>query len=385
MTVLGDVGRPVGSPVSLDYGFGRPSIGSGGRLYYWSGALTQVTDPDLGDVIDQIWADGYYMTTDGDSLVVTKLNDPTRVNPIKYGSSEVDPDPILGLARIREVYAANRNTIEVFDNIGGEFFPFQRIDGAQIPKGVIGTHAMCIYVDALAFVGSGRNEAPGVYIGSNGTASKISTASIDDILAGYSEAQLAQTVCEARNDNNHQHLYVHLLDRTLVYDAAASQELQEPVWFVLVSATANFAQYRGRYFVWMGEGWTVADTQSGAVGVVDKTVSSHWGSIVRWEFGTTLIYNEGRGAIFNQLELVPLAGGVGLGVEPKISTSYTLDGQNWSQSRTISGGKIGQSNKRLVWFRQGFMRNWRAQRFTGDSQAHLAFCRLEAQLEPLGV
>jgi len=29
------------------------------------------------------------------------------------------------------------------------------------------------------------------------------------------------------------------------------------------------------------------------------------------------------------------------------------------------------------------MGNWRIQRFRGDSQAHLSFARLEAQLEPL--
>jgi len=135
VTVLGDVGGPINTLVTMDYSFDRLAIASGGRLYYWNSALglVQVTDPDLGVVLDVVWVDGYFMTTDGTNLIVTELSDPTQVNPLKYGSSEVDPDPVVALLKLRnEVYALNRNTIEVFDNVGGEFFPFQRIDGALL-------------------------------------------------------------------------------------------------------------------------------------------------------------------------------------------------------------------------------------------------------------
>ena len=63
--------------------------------------------------------------------------------------------------------------------------------------------------------------------------------------------------------------------------------------------------------------------------------------------------------------------------------SYSLDGQAWSQPNSISAGAIGTRSKRLAWRRQGFMRNWRVQRFQGDSDAHISPVRLEAQLEPL--
>ena len=105
----------------LDYSFDRLAIAGGGNLYYWNGTtLTQVTDPDLGTVVDFVWVDGYFMTTDGEFLIVTELNDPTAVNPLKYGSSEADPDPVKALHKVRnEVYALNRHTVEVFTNVGG--------------------------------------------------------------------------------------------------------------------------------------------------------------------------------------------------------------------------------------------------------------------------
>lgn len=385
VVVLGDVGGPVDTLVTMDYSFDRLAIVSGGRLYYWQGStLTQVTDPDLGVVIDMCWVDGYFMTTDGTNLVVTDLTDPTQVNPLKYGSSEVDPDPVVALLKLRnEVYALNRNTIEVFDNVGGDFFPFQRIDGAQIQKGVIGTFGCCVFIETVAFLGSGRNESPGIYLGANATATKISTQEIDDLLLTYTETQLAQVKLEARNDKAHQHLYVHLPDRTVVYDAAASQALEQQVWFTLATSVVGFSQYRARNFVWAYDKWLVGDPQSATVGYMVQNIGSHWGQIVRWEFGTLVIYNEGKGALFGQLELVSLTGSVALGTNPVITTSYSVDGQSWSQDQMIRAGTNGDTRKRLCWFQQGHMRNWRIQRFRGDSQAHLSFVRLEAQIEPL--
>jgi hypothetical protein len=386
VTVLGDVGGPVNTLVTMDYSFDRLAIASGGRLYYWNNALglVQVTDPDLGLVLDVVWVDGYFMTTDGEFLVVTELSDPTQVNPLKYGSSEVDPDPVVALLKLRnEVYALNRNTIEVFDNVGGEFFPFQRIDGAQVQKGVIGTFACCVFMEMIAFLGSGRNEAPGIYMGANATAQKISTQEIDQLLLDYTEAQLATVKLEARNDKAHEHLYVHLPDRTLVYDAAASAALQQQVWFTLSTSQVGFSRYRARNLVWAYDKWLIGDPQSSAIGYLVDTRGDHWGQIVRWEFGTLIVYNESNGAIFNELELVSLTGSVALGVDPIITTSYSVDGKAWSQDRGIRVGTTGNSQKRLAWFQQGHMRNWRIQRFRGDSQAHLSFIRLEAQIEPL--
>ena len=385
VTVLGDVGGPVDELVTFDYSFDQLAIASGGRLYYWNGAtLAQVTDPDLGVVLDFVWVDGYFMTTDGEFLVVTELSDPFAVNPLKYGSSEVDPDPVVALLKLRnEVYALNRNTIEVFDNVGGALFPFARIDGAQIQKGVVGTFACCVYEESIAFLGSGRNEAPSIYVGANGLAKKISTQEVDEILLQFTEAQLATVKLEARNDRAHQHLYIHLPDRTLVFDASASQALQDLVWFTLTSTVSGFAQYRARNLVYAYDKWLVGDPQSSNIGYLVDTIGSHWGEQVRWEFGTLIVYNEGKGALFHQMELVSLTGRVALGVDPQISTSYSVDGLSYSQEKFIKVGTIGNSSKRLSWFQQGHMRNFRIQRFRGDSDSHISLARLEAKIEGL--
>jgi len=384
-TLIGSVGTD-GAPVSLDYGFDDLAVASNGDLFVYNptDGLRQNIDPDLGLVNDVLWVDGYFMTTDGVSLVVTELGDPLSVNPLKYGSSEADPDPVIAILKLRnEVAALNLHTIEFFDNIGGDLFPFQRIEGAQIEKGCIGKDACCVYMDAIAFLGNGFNEQPSIYIGANGNAAKISTHEIDTLLEAYTTDDLSQAILEARNEGSHQFLYLHLPDRTLLYDGGASQDLQTPIWTVLTTAIDGFEQYRARHFCYAYNAWRCADPLGNRLGYIRRDISSHYGAQVRWEFGTTIVYNAGAGALFTRLELVALTGSVALGVDPVISTSYSIDGRSWSIDRTTSLGAIGATSKRIVWLRQGRMADRRIQRFRGTSDAHAAFVRLEATLEPL--
>jgi hypothetical protein len=188
---------------------------------------------------------------------------------------------------------------------------------------------------------------------------------------------------ESRVDQSHKLLYVHLPDRTIVYDHAASEVLNQRVWFTLVSTVDDTAQYLANGFVWCYDRWIVGDPVNARIGALDSMISSHWGDKVRWEFVTPIVYSESRGVIFHELELVALTGRVALGDDPRISTSYSTDGMLWSQDKYISAGKLGDRLKRLVWWQQGVMRDWRVQRFRGDSDAHISVLRLEARIEPL--
>ncbi len=380
---LGDVGD--GGPVSMDYSFERLAIASGGRLFYWNGAtLSQVTDPDLGTALDVIFVDGYFMTTDGTSLVVTELSDSTQVNPLKYGSAEADPDPIKGmLLKRHEVYAVGRHTIEVFENVGGQLFPFARIEGAQIPRGALGTHAFCWYVDGLAFLGGGRGESPAVWLGQNGASAKISTREIEQILAGYTVAELAAVVMETRTDQGHQDLILHLPNVSLVYDAASSAALQSPVWFELSSGLNGLSAYRARHLAWCYGKWLCGDPTSSALGVLTPAVASHYGQVVGWAFGTAVLFNENLGGVVHAVELACLTGRVAPGVDPVVWTSHSFDGETWSLERPVRAGSIGQRNQRLQWRRQGQIRQMRFQRFRGTSDASISVARLDMTIEPL--
>lgn len=127
----------------------------------------------------------------------------------------------------------------------------------------------------------------------------------------------------------------------------------------------------------------MGDPTSGAIGIINQGSSLQYGQTIGWEFSTAIVYNASTGAIFHQLELVSLPGRVAFGADPVVWTSYTIDGETWSQEKTCAAGKQGDRTKRITWWKQGFMRNWRVQKFRGTSDAHISVARLEAQMEPL--
>lgn len=383
VAVIGAIGGS--GLVRMTYGFDYLAIASSGQLWLYNGvSLAQVTDVDLGSVVDVEWIDGYYMTTDGEFLVVTELTDPFTVNPLRYGSAESDPDPINAILRLRsEIYALNRHTIEVFSNVGGTGFPFQRIAGAQIQRGSVGTHACCVYGDGVAFLGSGRGEAISVYVGGNGSSTKIGTREIDLILADYSEAEMQSAKLETMFDSGHSLLFVHLPRHTLVYDMAATATLGAPVWFCLSSSPNADGAWDAQNLVYCYGKWTVGRIGADEIGYLTRARFDHWGEKVGWQFLTPIAYNDSRGAIFHELEIVALPGYAVTGADVQIGAQYSLDGAEWSQVRWIGAGSNGERNKRLSWRGMGRMGNFRVQRFVGTSDAPLAMARLEARLEPL--
>lgn len=386
VSIIGEVGTD-GRAARVTYSFDRLAVASAGSLYYYTGtSFLQVMDPDLGTVRDVCFIDGYFAFTDGEFIGVTELTNPLSVNPLKYGSAESDPDAVMSVVELRnELGALGRYTVEWFRNVGGPGFPFARIDGAQVPKGVIGTHAWAKFVGSIAFVGSGRNEAPAVYVMLPGDAQRISTREIDTILAQFTEAELAETVLETRVDKGHNELLIHLPDRCLVYDANASKVLGEPVWTSRDSGVVVPATYRARGLVWCFDRWNVGDPTSVALGRLTDTQGNHYGQRIGWDFTVGMLYLGGNDGIVHELELVGLPGRCAFGDDPTVWTSYSSDGVTWSQERAIRAGKMGQRDKRLCWRTQGRIRHTRAQRFRGTSDAMLSAARLEVQIEPLKV
>ncbi len=383
--IVGDVGS--GGWVTMRYSFDRLAIASGGSLFYLkAGVLTRVTDPDLGTALDVEWIDGYFITTDGVNLVQTELNDPTSIDPLKYGSSEADPDPVVRVIKLRnELCAVNRYTIEVFDNVGGEGFAFQRIEGAMIPVGAVGTHACVKFADSLAIVGGALNESPSVYMCAGGQYNKIATREIEELIELLPEKELKNVLLDVQRTKSHQFLRIHLPDQCLVYDAAATAAVGKPVWHILTSAIQGREQYRARGIFYCYDKWIAGDTDQARLCTFSQTDSNHYGEQVSWEFSTQIIYNAGNDAIVLELELVGFPGRVQFGTDPTIGTSYSTDGEKWSQERPVKAGRAGEHEKRICWRTNGRIRHMRMQKFRGTTDAHVSVSALEVAFEPLFV
>lgn len=391
--VVVDLGTIGGTgPVRMDYSIDLLGILANGLLYFWDGAtLTHVTDVNVPAALtDMVWVDGYWMVTDGTVIATSNLNSPTTFNPLKYGGTNA-PDTIQCLKKVQDqVHVISRFEIDVFQNIGGQYFPFNAAPTAVMTKGAVGRMAACVFNDTVAFVGGGRTttaEAPSIYLGKNAQFTKISSREIDTLLLSYTDTQLAAIQMETVFDQGSQFLFIALPDRAVVYDAVASAVAQQPVWHERVSGLLGFTQYRAINFLLVNGRWIVGDPLSSAIGVLSTTDSGHWGSAVRWEFATPMLRNGGKKAFIKQIELAALTGVVpiisyqGIVTDPRVGTSYSTDGVNWSQDKYVKSGRLGDRNKRLLWLKQGMWSNFRIQRFRGDSTSRLSAIKLDAEIE----
>jgi hypothetical protein len=323
------------------------------------------------------------MTTDGSYLVVTELADPYAVDPLKYGSSEVDPDPVVALRKVRgEVYALNRYSIENFQNRGGTGFPFTRNPGGMIPKGCVGSRARVDFLESFAFVGSGRNEALSVYLAGPGQAAPLSTPEIDGYLAALTPSQQAAIEMDARIEEGDQRLYVHLPDKTLVYSQQSSRKNQGAVWSIVAGGVTASDPYPIRHLTLIDGRWTGGGV-NGAVGYLDPSVETHFGTVAGWQFDTVFMFNEGRGFILRAAELAALTGNAPFGSNSTVFMSMTDDGRTWGQEREISMGKPGERSKRLQWRPKRKFGNYCGMRFRGSNAAIASIARLDVDVEGL--
>lgn len=358
-----------GNYAALDYSFDRLAIVSGGALYYYDGlALAQVIDEDLGLVLDMIWIDGYFMTTDGQYVVVTELIDPTQVKPIKYGSTDEDPDPVTGLLKLHdEAYVLNRYTIQVLQNAGGNGFPFGVVSSATIPFGCVSASAKCLFGQTFAFVGSARGDALGVYVAGQGDANKISTRIVDAALAALSDPAVVEL--ERRVYGDELRLFVHLPDESWVFFAKASEAAQEPVWSRMKTGADG---YRPRHAVSAYGGIVVGSRASGALAYLDDTSPTLFNSRIIWQFDAGMIPAP-QPQIIHSVELIGLPGRTDNGA---VFLSYTRDGETFSMEREVTLGPLGNRTKRIAWRPHVRVSNYLGFRFRGYGVVGFASCQI---------
>lgn len=374
VAILGDVGGT--GQVGFDHSFDRLAIRSGDKLWYYDRqTLAQVTDEDLGPVVDHVWIDGYFMLTDGKFVLVTELTDPFEVKPLKYGSAEADPDPIVGLVKVRgEAYVVGRYTIELLQNVGGNGFPFTAVRSATIPFGAVDAGAITPFAQTFAFVGSERDGALGVYVAGQGSATRISSRLIDDALAACSQAMCASI--ERRHYSGKERLIVHLGRRSYCYLADASRKAGEPVWYELESGGS---EYRVRNAVVCGDRVYVGDTQSNAVGYLSPSVATHFGAAVDWRFDVGKLYAGAMAWLLNKVEIVGVFGRAA----GDAFFSATRDGEIFSMERARSMGAVGDRGGRVQWRPRLRFPNYAGLRFRGRGAPLFSVVACEVEAEQL--
>ena len=342
----------------------------GGSAYAYDNqadTLAQITDPDFQVSDTVVFKDGYFVfsATDGKQFFNSALNDPFTYDGLDIGTAEINPDRIVALhVNHNELFVGGLETIELFQNVAGTGFPFQRIPGANIQKGVHAKFSLVEFDNTFCFVGGGLNELSAIWkVTGSSSVAKISSDAIDSQIQKFTRDEIADSFAMTFAVDG-QFLAAFTFEseripsRTFVYNGTASALSQQKVWFELQTGLDE-----------QGNRWTVqsiiaahgkllvGDSVTGVIGELDNETFTNYDAAMLRRM-TTAPFSADGAPIFSGSFEATFQAGVGLttgqGSEPYALMDSSDDGGNTFKFETRRKiGAIGKYKDRSIWERQG--------------------------------
>ena len=353
----------------------EPGTGNG-WIYTEAGGLVKITDPDftgtfpdgsakLAEIV--VYIDGYFVfTTNSKNFFISELNDGLSYNALDFGTAEADPDAIRSAHVHRnQLYIMGSETIEVFDNIGGADFPFRRIKGFVIPKGIAAPFSVIEYDGSFAWIGQGVNETPRIYVFSGNDAAPISTTPIDNLLQGYSDSDIEQAFVWSYSFRGATFVGWNLRNNTIAHESKASRLSNRQIWHERESSELqNKSRWRINSLVSAYGRLIVGDSEGGTIGEINNDTYTDYGNTIFRELVTAPISNQSRTMFFGGCEIEIESGLAELDENPQVGMQYSDNARVYSSTRFRSAGMRGEYGEKLRWERLPRTSRLRLFRFT---------------------
>lgn len=372
---------------SMPYSFNTQAVIAGGNYYLYdaTNGFRQVTDPDVGTPIDGVWLSSYYVFTDGAYLYCTEIADESAINPADFATSEISPDPTIGLGTTADnkLLAFNRYTTDYFQvtlPAPSEGFPFSIIPARSVNSGIVGTHAKVRIDFPTQFgsgtwfcLGGGKDAETTVYAMSTGSTLPIASRTVNKIINSYNDSQLAEAYLESRNYFEYTELLVHLPNEVLLFNFKVAESFGvEKAWSVLNSSADGDTPYRAINGVYdpRRAQWTYGDKYSNITTYLDPKSSLHAGEMVECSIYTPFVYLETASIDELMIQTIP---GYTSNSDATVFYSISYNGTTFSMEQTMQYGLPSAYNQRFIARRLGYVRNYFAMRFRWVSRSRMAF------------
>lgn len=351
-------------------------------------SLTEITDIDF-QVSDTVsFKDGFFIFTasDGEQFFNSNLNQPLVYDALDFGSADVRPDKIVAThVNHNELFVWGDDTGELFQNIGGSGFPFQRVPGGDIQKGLHAKFSIVDFDNSFVFLGGDVNELTAVWRVGGGV-SKISTSAVDNAIQEYTKDEIADAFAftYALGGNffvAFTFTSTRIPSRTLVYDATTSALTGEATWHERQSGVVD-DKWRVSAIVNAYGDLIVADSIDGRIGTLNQnTHTEYLKPIFRQK--TSMPYQNEQKHLFVSELLLTMESGVGtITLDPQIGMEFSDDGARTFSTRYFrSYGKIGHYQSIPSWRRQGYAPRNRVLRFTTTEPVKSSLLRLDVRVD----
>ncbi|MGH7745123.1 MAG: packaged DNA stabilization protein, partial [Candidatus Dormibacteria bacterium] len=271
-------------------------------------------------------------------------------------TAEGAPDNLVSIASLhREVWLFGTQTIEVWDNTGAAFFPFQISGGGFIEQGCVAKFSVAKLDNSMFWLGSDSTGDSIVYRSYGYLPVRISTHPVEEAFRTYSTT--ADAFAYAYQEEGHL-FYVLTFptgDATWVYDVASK------MWHQRAYQDADGFLHRDRVncHITTARGHYVGDFSNGKIYQQSTAFSDDDGNRVYRERAWEIPTKDHMKQRLDLFELTALSGdGDGAGGAPIVWLQVSQDyGETWGYERQRTLGVIGLRKARARWRRLGSGRN----------------------------
>lgn len=345
-------------PVSMDQN-GRDLVivnGTTGYAYNTTTGFQLISDTDFRPANTTSFIDSFFAfdRAGTNEYFISDSNSGTSFSDY-FGSAESRPDNILSLFNHLEVlHLFGATTIELHQNVGAASFPFQRIPGGIVPRGIAAPLAFAMEDSGIFLLGNDR-----VGYRLNGTSlSRVSTFALEHAWEQYATAEDCYLFSYSFAGHKFVHFNFPLMNSTFVWDVASG------LWHERVSHDRmgnNLGRWRGSCSFVAYNKTFIGDRLTGKVGYIDANTFTEFGDNTRAEMISPPITDpNGRRLSMPWFEL-DVETGVGLTSGQGSLPQYMLDisddgGATWDGPQVWqSAGRLGEYGNRtqLRWDRLG--------------------------------
>lgn len=344
-------------PVTFDENVTQIGVCDGKNLYIFhlsSNDFEKITDADLPESKTLAVIDSYFIINKDNSgeFYISAVADGASWNALDFATAESFPDNLLRVIRVAgQLWLFGENTTEIWTNTGASPFPFERIAGSIIDKGIAAPHSALEIDNTVYWLGRSPNGAGSVYRARGFTPERISTQAIDYALQNAGDHSNIRAWSYRQDGHVFYVLTGSNLETSFVYDVTTG------LWHerAYLNAEGQYEPHRGCCHMEAFGKHLVGDRENGTIYVLSLDHYTDNGQEILRERIYTHLSDENKRVRFNSLEIgveTGVGSQFGQGSDPSVSLQVSKDGaRTWSDECTVSIGKSGEYQKK-VQFRQ---------------------------------
>jgi len=348
-------------------------------------SFATITDPGFtanGAPQHVVYIDGFFCcTTDTKKFIISALNNGLAYDSSDFGTAEADPDKIVApVVFLNQLWIGGSETFEQFSNQGGTDFPFLKT-GLIYQKGVFSAFSLINSNNTFMWIGGGKEESPAVWQSGGNFPEKVSDTGIDTLLERTTQTELEESFAVSYAQSGAYFVGFSLPDTTIFINTINGRWHERKSVILRPDGVVEIVRWRVNSIVSAYGKLLVGDSQDGRIGSMDVDVFQEYGEPMFRRIATQPFQNNMNSFSVPSLELTVESGtGNANSPEPIMRLDRSLDGKKFTYERQRKIGRIGESEKRLVWTRNGRARRFEVFRFTTTSSSKSVIIQLTADI-----